>query len=123
MPGVILFATLSFMGLRSLHKSKVTTALDKSSLAGRVTGRIHYHGYGQPFVYLEIAEYCEDTTREPDPDEIAAVRQAGEEMMADFDALGRRWHLGPLLANLVIYLLISGSVVWILMVCTSFVMA
>lgn len=111
---VFFLGVLSFIGLRSLHKSSITTVLDKGSLAGRVTGRIHYHGYGQPFVYLETKDYREHITGEPDPDDIAAVRKAGREMTVNFSPSGRRWHIGTLLINLIIYLAVSVGFVGIL---------
>ncbi len=39
--------------------------------------------------------------------DIAAVRQAGKEMVANYDSSGRKWHIGILLINLIIYLAIS----------------
>lgn len=104
------FVVMSLIGLRSLHKSKVTTALDRSSPVGRVTGRIYYHGYGKPFVYLETAEYREEITENPEPNDIADVRQAGKRFMVKYNSSGQRWNIVALLINVTSYLAVSIGV-------------
>jgi hypothetical protein len=109
-----LLVLLLYLSLKNLHKSSITTALDKVSQDGRVTGRVHYHGYGQPFVYLETVNYREHITGQPNPSDVREVRQAAEQMMADYNSSGRRWRLGVLLLDFVIFLAISIGFGWIL---------
>lgn len=114
-PFILCFSAASVVGLRSLQKSSVTTALDQVSPTSRVTGRVHVREYGVPFRYLTILEYRESTTGSPDDSDITDVRQAAAAMIStsiDRSPV-RRLNFGALFANLGIYLVGSAGIAWV----------
>jgi hypothetical protein len=106
---LVTFAILCYVNLRYLKTASTTTALDKGNHTDRITGRIERHGYGWPFVFLETATYQEAITGQPPEEDIGMVRDAGRDMMQGFDDAGRLWYPLHLLANLLIYVAISGG--------------
>ncbi len=100
-----------------LQTSSLTSVYDKGNEVDRITGRIQKRGYGWPLIYLEVGEYQEQILGETPSEDVEAARQAGQEMLSEFDTSGRLWFAGPLVANLLLYLsigLLAGLVVSLL---------